>query len=91
MDPALQERHGSDFFLLALVVKDTLADPVFDDHALRHVFRCYISCPISPPRTNLYVGALCCVDDEPHNNLPMDWVNHVRILAAMAANMLPTR
>ena len=35
----------------ALVVKDTLADTMFDDHALKQVFRCWIGCPNIPPGT----------------------------------------
>ena len=55
---------------VALVIKNTFKDPTFDHHVLRHVFRCYMGCPIIPTGTDLCAGALCCVNDHRHDDVP---------------------
>ena len=75
-----------------LVIHDCTTHPkVFDNPLVtgeQNVFRCYIGYPIIPASTQHCLGALCCIDTVPHEEISEDLITGLAELANIVGALI---
>ena len=74
-----------------LVVHDAATHPAFSDNPLvlgEPGIRCYIGYPIIPSSTEHCLGALCCIDTVPHEEITEDVLTHIACLGNLVSALI---